>query len=312
MVAYLAPALGAIALALSFSVPSANAVERGLGWATDNQFAKQIAGPEISWYYHWQNGPVSQMPSHYEFVPMNWGHQYANLWNQRVAEMNKNPPKHIMSYNEPDVQSQSSMDPNAAASDYMKEIFPWSKKGVQLGSPCIVWNVNWMNTFMQAIQKQGGHVDFFCIHWYGSWNDMAGFQKWVQTVHTRFGKKIWVPELGITSASHPSQAQVKNFMVDAFAWLDSQSYVERAAWFGCFESNNPPDNFAVGLNGLFQSGGKLSDMGKWYSSSKSKRSLRSRHRQIAARNTTDSDGPVHCDSTCQLRNSQIEQYLATP
>jgi len=253
MVAYLAPALGAFTLALSFAVSSVNgACERGLGWATDNQYAKQIAGPQISWYHHWQNGPVPQMPSNYEFVPMNWGPQYANLWNQRVAEMNKNPPKHLMSYNEPDIQSQSSMSPNTAANDYMKDIFPWSKKGVQLGSPCIVWNIQWMDSFVQAVQNQGGHVDFFCVHWYGSWKDLAGFQKWVQTVHSRFGKKIWIPELGITTASHPSQAQVMNFMVDAFAWLDSQPYVDRAAWFGCFDTNSPPDNFASGMNGLFE------------------------------------------------------------
>jgi hypothetical protein len=70
------------------------------------------------------------------------------------------------------------------------------------------------------------------VYRYGSWNDLASFKKYVQTAHSRFGKNIWIPELGITSGSHPSQTQVKGFMVDAFAWLDSQSYVERAAWFG--------------------------------------------------------------------------------
>jgi hypothetical protein len=67
---------------------------------------------------------------------------------------------------------------------------------------------------------------------YGSWNDIASFKKYVQTAHTRFGKNIWIPELGVTTASHPSQGQVKNFMMEVFAWLESQSYVERAAWFG--------------------------------------------------------------------------------
>jgi len=72
----------------------------------------------------------------------------------------------------------------------------------------------------------------YCVYRYGSWNDLAGFKKWVQTAHSQFQMNIWIPELGITSASHPSQAQVKNFMMNAFTWLDSQPYVERAAWFG--------------------------------------------------------------------------------
>lgn len=62
--------------------------------------------------------------------------------------------------------------------------------------------------------------------------DMTGFQKFVETVHSRFGKTIWITELGITEASKPSQSQVKSFMMNAVSWLESQSYVERVAWFG--------------------------------------------------------------------------------
>jgi hypothetical protein len=114
----------------------------------------------------WQDGPVPQMPSKNEYVPMYWGPSHMNLWNQRVAEMHKNTPKHIMAFNEPDVKSQSNMDPNYAAQLYMEQIYPWAKKGVRLGSPAIVWNLQWMDTFLSAIKKKGGSVDFICLHWY--------------------------------------------------------------------------------------------------------------------------------------------------
>lgn len=190
------------------------------------------------------------MPSKNEFVPMFWGPSHTDLWNQRVAEMHKKTPKFIMAFNEPDVKSQSNMDPNYAAQLYMQQIYPWSKKGVQLCTPAIVYNIAWMHTFINAVKKKGGHVDKLCIHWYvicvycqdhiltywvcryGSWKDLAGFKKWVQTAHSSFGLNIWIPELGITSASNPSQAQVKNFMMNALTWLDSQPYMERVAWFG--------------------------------------------------------------------------------
>jgi hypothetical protein len=108
----------------------------------------------------------------------------------------------------------------------------------------------------------------------------------VQTAHSKFNKNVWVTELGITSASNPTQSQSKSFMISAFSWMDSQSYVERAAWFGksntfllhpgtiffkllftslgAFESGSAPDGFASSDNALFKPGGQLSDMGLWY------------------------------------------------
>jgi len=114
----------------------------------------------------WQNGPVPQMPSKNEYVGMFWGEKYRSLWNQRVAEMHKKTPKYLMSFNEPDVVGQANMDPNSAADLFMKEIYPWTKKGVKVCSPAIVWNLKWMQTFLSAIKKQGGHVDMACLHWY--------------------------------------------------------------------------------------------------------------------------------------------------
>jgi len=219
-----------------------------------------------------------------------------------------------MAFNEPDVSSQSNMNAGAVVLLYMEQIYPWAKKGVKLGSPAIVWNLDWMNDFLKDVNKKGGHVDFICLHWYGSWKDLAGFKKYVQAAHTRFGKPIWVTEVGITSASHPSQSQVKNFMMNAFSWLDTQSYVERGAWFGAFATSNPPDYFATGLNGLFNSKGEMTDMAYWYchSSHPDKRSLRSRH-HLLARNATESahDDAIHCDQQCEDRNKQIEEYEST-
>jgi hypothetical protein len=241
---------------------------------------------------------------------MFWGPSKWDQWNSRVAEMKKKTPKHLMAFNEPDVSSQSHLSTAEAASLYMKQIYPWASKGVKLGSPAIVWDLNWMNDFINAINKQGGHVDFICLHWYGSWKDLAGFKKYVQTAHSRFGKPIWVTEVGITSASYPSQGQVKSFMMNAFSWLDTQSYVERGAWFGAFETSQPPDDFATGLNGLFKPKGALSDMAFWYgySSYPDKRSLRSRHHLLARNATEVTDDEDHCDQYCRGRNSQIEAY----
>jgi Glycosyl hydrolase catalytic core len=105
------------------------------------------------------------MPSKVEYVPMFWGPAKWDQWNQRVSEMNKNPPKYLMAFNEPDVDSQANMDPYYAADLYMQQINPWASKGTKLGSPAIVWNLDWMNTFLSQVQSKQGHVDFLCLHW---------------------------------------------------------------------------------------------------------------------------------------------------
>jgi len=307
------------ALALLFALPSVHATARGLAWATNNNFAPVIGGkPLVTWYHHWQDGPVSQMPSKNEYVPMFWGSKKWDKWNSRKAEMKKKTPKHLLGFNEPDISSQGDMDPNYAAQVWMDEIHPWAAKGVKLGSPAVAWDLNWMKSFLDALKKKGGHVDFITIHWYGSWKDIAGFKKFVETAHSRFGYKIWITELGITTGSKPSQQNTKDFMMKAFAFMDSTGYVDRASWFGCFEASSPPDSYATGKNALFKSAGKLSDMGFWYgyTSKPDRRDLQTRHHAIAARiNATEveveDEDAVDCDEICKLRTASLEAFEAT-
>jgi hypothetical protein len=108
---------------------------------------------------------------------------------------------------------------------------------------------------------------------------------------------------------------VKDFMMNAITWMESKPWIQRVAWFGCFVTNDPPDDFATGKNGLFNPGGSLNGNGYWYSYSTSpnKRSVHARH-HVLSRDDADKqyDTPaVHCDETCQKRNAQIEKYLGS-
>ncbi|KAJ7112963.1 glycosyl hydrolase catalytic core-domain-containing protein [Mycena epipterygia] len=308
------------AVALLAAFPSVHATARGLAWATNNDFAPIIGGkPMISWYHHWQDGPVPQMPSKNEYVPMFWGNKKWGDWNSRKAEMAKNTPKHLLAFNEPDISSQGDMSASYAADVWMQEIHPWGKKGVKLGSPAVAWDLNWTNDFINELKKRGGYMDFVTVHWYGSYKDIEGFKKYVASARSRFGYKVWVTELGVTTGSNPTQQQTKDFMMQAYSWMDSTGYVDRASWFGCFEASQPPDGYATGKNALFKAAWTLSDMGYWYGySSKPDRrdvDIKSRHHAIAARlnatatepDTDDTDA-VHCDKICTLRNAALEAY----
>jgi hypothetical protein len=327
--------LGRLFLLASIVASSVNAdVVRGVTWAVDNRWATPVGQlPLIKWYHHWADGPVPEMGTRAEFVPMFWGPKNTAKWNQRVAEMNKKKPNHIMAFNEPDLSGQANMNPYYAAELFMQQIHPWRAKGVRVGSPAIAYNMEWMATFLAEVKKRGGAVDFLCIHWYGSHKDIAGFKKFVTAVRTKFNKQIWVTELGITSSSNPSQNQVKSFLIGAVTWMDSQPYIERFSWFGCFLKSNPPDGFATGFNGLFAASKQLADMAYWLGYTKSSASTVKRsvdHSSLARRLTSrlnstsigDDDDVVDygvpkftgevtdCDELCQLRNGQLDTFDA--
>ncbi|KAJ7018407.1 glycosyl hydrolase catalytic core-domain-containing protein [Mycena alexandri] len=264
-------------------------------------FAPVIGGkPKITWYHHWEFGSVPQMPAKNEFK---W-----DQWSSRKSDMAKKTPKHLLGFNEPDISSQANMSPASAADVWMQEIHPWAAKGVKLGSPAVAWNLDWTASFLSELKKRGGHVDFVT--------------KFVSTAHSRFGYQVWVTELGVTSASK-AQQQTKDFMMSAFSWMDSTGYVDRASWFGCFESSKPPDAYATAKNALLKDAGSLSDLGYWYgySSQPDRRAddLKTRHHAIAAR-LADPDAqaeaeaaddgvpPNHCDEICELRNAALEGY----
>ncbi|UZJ56007.1 hypothetical protein CBS101457_005327 [Exobasidium rhododendri] len=256
--------LAAIASVALYSAEPAEASKKGLAWAADNRWASKIAKGQISWYHHWQNAPVDQMPSEVDYIPMYWGPKYKSLWEKRKSHFAKKEPKYVLAFNEPDVSGQSNMSPTEAAKEYMKELNPLRKKGIKVSSPQIVWNTKWMDSFMKKIHADGGDVDFMAVHYYGTWKDQKRLQKWIKTIHSKYGKNIWLTEYGVTAASHGSAAQIRNFKNKVTAWMDKVGYVDRVAWLGCFATNNPPDSYASAKNGMFTSSGSLNKMAYSY------------------------------------------------
>ncbi|KAJ6567121.1 glycosyl hydrolase catalytic core-domain-containing protein [Mycena capillaripes] len=213
------------------ALPTVHGTAPGLAWATDNNMAPVIGGePKITWYHHWEDGSIPQMPAKTEYVPMFWGTSKWDKWSSRKAEMAKHTPQHLLGFNEPENSRQANMSPTNAADVWMQEIHPWAAKGVKLGSPAVAGNLDWTMSFLDELKKRGGHVDFVTVHWSGSYQDIAGFKKFISSAHSRFGYNIWVTELGITSGSNVTPQQMKEFMMNAFSWMDSVGYVERASY----------------------------------------------------------------------------------
>ena len=102
------------------------------------------------------------------------------------------------------------------------------------------------------------------IHYYGSWNDLSTPKKYIANVGSRYGKKVWVTELGTTLASAGTNNQVRSFMNSMTSWADTQSYIERIAWTGSFAVTSPPDYFINNQDAMFFSNGTLRKIGREY------------------------------------------------
>ena len=107
------------------------------------------------------------MPSSLSYIPMFWGQSNLDAWNARKVELQTYTPPAILAFNEPDLTgTANSMTPDAAASLFMQEIWPYSGRGIQMGSPGIAFDLDWMQSFLGNVEGMGGRVDFVALHWY--------------------------------------------------------------------------------------------------------------------------------------------------
>jgi hypothetical protein len=215
----------------------------------------------MSWAYNWGNSPQGTIVSGAEYVPMLWGLNSASSWNAAAKSAIASGSKHLLSFNEPDLSSQSNISPSVAATNHIKYMNPLAGNGVQIGSPAVTngagtsppMGVDWLNQFFTACAGNC-KVDFVAFHWYAPANSIAYFKQHVQDVIAAAAaggvSKVWLTEFQASG----TDAQVEAFMAEALPFLDSTPAVERYAYFMC----------ATGAGDLLTSSSSLSAIGQAY------------------------------------------------
>ncbi|RMZ91292.1 hypothetical protein DV736_g1474, partial [Chaetothyriales sp. CBS 134916] len=221
-------------------------------------------GSSASWAYNWAASPGGTIPSDLEFVPMLWGLKSVSGWSEAAASAISSGSKHILSFNEPDLGSQSSMDPATAAQNHIQYLNPLAGQ-VQIGSPAItngagtspLMGLDWLSSFYDSCNGEC-QIDFIAFHWYGSSSNLADLKSHVNNVVTFAQSKgvsnVWLTEFGTTDGS---ESDVATFVTEATSFLDSTSAVQRYAFFMAAE----------GSGQLLSSGGALNSIGEAYVSS---------------------------------------------
>ncbi|MEU3464118.1 sigma-70 family RNA polymerase sigma factor [Streptomyces sp. NPDC006733] len=243
------------------TAPAARSSKKGVGVWTFPGVNQALTQSGASWYYTWSTQHQGVTGSSAGFVPMIWG--AASVTDAALAQARAASP-YLLGFNEPDMAAQSNMTVDQALSLWPR----LTAAGPTLGSPAVAYGGDtpggWLDRFMTGAAARGYRVDFIALHWYGgdfsTPNAVSQLKSYLQAVHDRYHKPIWLTEYALIDFSHgtrfPTSQQQAAFVTASTAMLAALPYVQRYAWFGLGASDTAPSS------GLFRSGPVATDAGR--------------------------------------------------
>ena len=224
-------------------------------------------GLHCAWTYDWGSAPAASLPSGIEYVPMVWGWSSDTTIGAKILQSNPGM-KNVLAYNEPDGTNANggAQMPLATSLNGFQYLSPLAQRGIGVGSPACVDDLNsYMTSFMDQATNPpyNYHIDFVCVHIYPG-ADPNGFLSYIDQVHARYNKPIWVTEFAPADWSGHngvSTAQATAFLRAACQGLNSRAYVLRYSFF----TSEAPTDSIMGSSALINTDGTFTALGQLYS-----------------------------------------------
>lgn len=224
-----------------------NIKKKGIGvsrYNTPNEVSgEKIDNLEVGWYYNWGLIGNSYIKNA-EYIPMVWGREQMKddiLANLKLRYEN-NEITHLLTFNEPDNNSQSYMTVDEAISYWPK----LEALGIPLSSPCPCdYTTGWLDEFMEKAKELNYRVDFIAIHSYQDFS-IDGVENRLKVdvldkIYEKYKLPIWLTEYGAIDVStwagggkynpNCTEKRAKQYIENCSKMLESLGYVERYAWF---------------------------------------------------------------------------------
>lgn len=231
---------------------SSSSGKRGVAYNDASLVSAFTGDSAVTWAYNWGSS-TSKIPSSIEYCPMLWGMDasFTDNWNANADKAIAAGSTHLLGFNEPDYSGQANLGTAAAAAGWRQYMEPYAGKA-RLGSPAVTnggapMGLTWLQTFVKT-DCAGCTIDFVNIHWYNG-GDANAFKAYVTQANTDTNKPVWITEFQASGSSDEQAA----FLEEVIPWLDSQSFVERYAYF-------------MASDGNLISGTTLSTLGRAYAS----------------------------------------------
>ncbi|KAG7097150.1 hypothetical protein E1B28_004528 [Marasmius oreades] len=221
-----------------------------LAWPNGNDPAlANFATPNSGFLYTWS--PVMPSDLHgYKAAPMLWGPNQIDDFHTNVKQGSAD---HILGFNEPEMDGQSNLTPQAAADLWKSEIEPYASLGFKLVTPGVSsapQSKPWLIDFVNACDTCT--FDAVSVHFYGTSAD--DLIKYITDFHNTFQKPIWLTEYACQDFSGGPQCtpdEVSDFMDKVKAFAESTDWVHQYCWFGAMHDmvNVNPANQLMASDG---------------------------------------------------------------
>lgn len=254
-------------------------VKKGVGMSTNTTVGvwwKNIVNLKPHWFYTWGTFiPDEQsvyMPQNVEFIPMFWNG--ATVTQGNIDKLNtlyeEGKIKYVLGFNEPDLTSEANMSVADALAKW-KFICDNLNPGIKLVSPATSYpslsETGWMVQFMEGAIAQNLRVDYIGVHIYQP-NTASLFTTPVGAVYEKWGKKVWITELGVRddntggdiSKNRYTPAQMLTFAQSLLPQLEAMEAVDRYVWF-----NASPTMSGLWPCALIDANGLPTIVGDYYS-----------------------------------------------
>jgi len=233
-------------------------------------FDSQMLSLHIGWYYTWgleKSSTLTGIP----FTPMIWGLPDA----QKISQIPKGSTE-ILMFNEPDGNHPGAQS-NIRVIDVVNAWPAIKATGLRIGSVAcsqnpldtsytphdgsVPFTSSYFDTLWNSLSAAGNKPDFIALHWYAEPN-ANNFLAWLDNIHTKYNKPIWVTEMCPADWSGQNKytvAQIQTFMDQAIAGMNVRSYIERFSW-----KTRPTTDVNMGNGALFALDGSLTALGQHY------------------------------------------------
>jgi len=203
----------------------------------------QALSKGVAWWYNWAYEPDTGVRDVFaqmgmEYVPMVWG---AKVDTKDVQAKLLPGATSLLGFNEPNFAAQANLSAADAAKLWPSVQAVADARGLTLVSPAVNFcggacqetdPFKYLDDFFEACP--GCRVDALGVHIYvGCKGENGNHAQWMinhlKTYESRFTQPIWLTEFACDDSSSPDE--VKAFLVDAVAYLESDPRIQRYAWF---------------------------------------------------------------------------------
>ena len=258
--------------------------KRGVGFS--NPFYEEdvtLLSNTISWVYNWGPNPSSAIETqldayNIDFCPMAWNASYNK---DRIRTWVQTHPncQYLLAYNEPNLKDQARMTPQEAANTWPDLKSFAQELGLSIVAPAMNYGtldgysdpIKWLDEFFACDGVSIDDVDALALHCYmGS----AGSMKSFIDRFDKYDKPIWMTEFCGWEAPVTSAGGQKKYMSEVVLMLETDTRVQRYAWFlarGSGSIDNKPwnqlltktDPYTLSDQGLIYEGLSTLDKSIW-------------------------------------------------